>query len=138
MNLTYIGSLEAEWSVYVEHLFGALNHINEFVTLNVSGALIENCEPFVQASKYDGDILVLEAVSENFLDVPLSMRAFVALRYLAWNDPSPQNPNHHNDVRASTPSATISYLLPQNTASSIPLGERNQVWIIFGHSLHRA
>lgn len=95
MNLAYIESLEPEWSVYVEHLYGALNHINEFVTLNVSGALIENCEPFVQASKYDGDVLVLEAVSDNFLDVPLSMRAFVALRYLAWNDPSPQNPNHH-------------------------------------------
>jgi hypothetical protein len=39
--------------------------------------------------------LVLEAVSDNFLEVPLSMRAFVALRYLGWSDPNEQNENHH-------------------------------------------
>jgi hypothetical protein len=39
--------------------------------------------------------LLLEAVSDNFLETPLSMRAFVALRYLGWNDPNEQNQNHH-------------------------------------------
>lgn len=95
MNLAYIGSLETEWSPYVENLFGRLNQISGFVTLNVAGKLIENCEPFVQAAIFPNNVLLLEAVSDNFLETPLSMRAFVALRYLGWSDPNEQNQNHH-------------------------------------------
>ena len=95
MNLAYIGSLEPEWSPFIEHLFGHLNQMSGFVTLNVSGKVIEDCEPFVQAAIFPNNVLLLEAVSDNFLETPLSMRAFVALRYLGWSDPNEQNQNHH-------------------------------------------
>ena len=95
MNLTYIESLEPEWSPFVEYLLGCLDRMTEFMTLGVTGKLIENCEPFVQAGFSPNNVLVLEAVSDNFLEVPLSMRALVALRYLGWSDPNEQNENHH-------------------------------------------
>ena len=95
MNLTYIGSLEPEWSPSVENFLGRLDQMTRFVTLNVTGKLIENCEPFVQAAIFPNNVLVLEAVSDNYLETPLSMRAFVALRYLGWSDPNEQNQNHH-------------------------------------------
>ena len=95
MNLKYIDYLEPEWSPFVEYLYGALNRMTLFATLNVAGQLIENCEPFVQAGVIENNVMLLEAISDSFLDTPLSMRAFVALRYLGWNDPNEQNPNHH-------------------------------------------
>ena len=95
MNLTYIESLEPEWSTFVEYLLGCLDRMTGFATLSVTGKIIENCEPFVQAAIFPNNVLVLEAVSDNYLETPLSMRAFVALRYLGWNDPNEQNQNHH-------------------------------------------
>jgi hypothetical protein len=95
MNLTYIETLEPEWSPFVEYLLGCLDRMTGFATLSVTGKIIENCEPFVQAAIFPNNVLVLEAVSDNYLETPLSMRAFVALRYLGWNDPNEQNQNHH-------------------------------------------
>ena len=95
MNLTYIDSLESEWSPFVEYLLDCLDRMTGFATLSVTGKIIESCEPFVQAAIFPNNVLVLEAVSDNYLETPLSMRAFVALRYLGWSDPNEQNQNHH-------------------------------------------
>lgn len=58
------------------------------VTLSVTGTLIENCEPFIEAATYPTNVLLLEAASDNFLETPLSTRAFVALPYLGWSEPN--------------------------------------------------
>lgn len=69
--------------------------MKRFITVNVSGQMRENCEPYIQAARYEGDLLVLEAISDNFIDNPLSLLARNTLEFLLWREPNEYNENHH-------------------------------------------
>lgn len=94
MNLQFVSSLEEEWNPLINEVQCALDQMRDLLTVNVSGQLIEPCEPYVQVRLMQGNLLDLEAVSDWYLDQPLSMRAWVGLRYLDWNDPGSIEGNH--------------------------------------------
>lgn len=95
MNLNQIASLDENWGEIVSYLYWGLDTMELFVTVVASGEIRERCEPYVQAAKIDNNSIVLEAISDNFSDAPLSPLARDVLNELGWTQPNEENDNHH-------------------------------------------
>jgi len=105
-TLVYPGPLDTAWALVVRQVAGSLDAMTSFLTVNVSGTTREQCEPYVQASRGDQGIMLLEAVSDNNLNAPLSATARNTLSYLGWCEPDNNDQNHYIVLSSHRPANT--------------------------------
>lgn len=103
MNLTYTGTLEPHWDQLASMMTDAIDQMASFVTVNAQGQMIEKCEPYVQLARLPDGGVMMEAVSDNYLETPLSMRALVVFRYMQWLDPDTNSANYYITLPAGRP-----------------------------------
>lgn len=86
--------LDPLWEQIVSSIADYLDVMTSFVTVSVSGMTREQCEPYVQAGRVHDGSLLLEAVSNNNLELPLSISAHNTLHNLGWQLPTDSSENH--------------------------------------------
>ena len=72
--------------------------------------ILQGSDAYVQASLVNEGNIKLEAVSDEFLEKPLSTAQLLALRRMGFQPPGPLSPNHWQYAATNNPAAAAELL----------------------------
>jgi hypothetical protein len=106
--------LEPIWDSLIRTIAAMVTLAPEYVVVQVHGDDGPDGGPYVQTLREDDGYLTLEAASNEFLDVPLSVEASSVLVEMGWNSPEPDEgaPNYFYVIGPeSTPGEIADFLV---------------------------
>lgn len=77
---------------------------------HIDALILQGRHAYVQAALMNADNFKLEAVSDEFLEKPLTTAQLLALRRLGFQPPGPLSPNHWQHAATTEPAAVAERL----------------------------